>query len=224
MNYHARSFNNRTDDTKRAVYLGLLFDASRTLSPMYGKDFFEEDYIIHANIKTFLRKGCIDKGQSINPEITHQGHQRRAFKGIGRLSNNANSVCGNTAHELTGKNVLRPRSAQSIVAKRLEWMKSAKALAHRLWFSFVMEGNDVLHLSDVQEVLGSDSHDIAEEWFKMFDLMEMGMLPWTRSQWKLPHSRWTGKPLPEAYMMSVRQSKHLTTPCLRLHFFYLFSP
>jgi hypothetical protein len=91
-------------------------------------------------------------------------------------------VCGNTAHELTGKNVFLPRSAQSIVTECLERTKSAKALAHRLWFSFVMEGNDILHSSDVQEVLGSDSHDIAEGWFKMFDLMEMGMLPWTRSQ------------------------------------------
>jgi len=30
VNYHARSFNNRIDDAKRAVYLGLLFDPSRT--------------------------------------------------------------------------------------------------------------------------------------------------------------------------------------------------
>jgi Ca2+-binding EF-hand superfamily protein len=78
-------------------------------------------------------------------------------------------VFGNIASELTGKSVLPPKSAQSIVTESLGKTKSAKALAHRLWFSFVMEGNDCLHLSDVQEVLGAQSQDIAEECFEMLD-------------------------------------------------------
>jgi hypothetical protein len=151
------------------TFLGFSSTLLVPFSLCMAKIFFKEDYIIHANIETFLRKGCIDKGQSVDPETTHQGHRRRIFKGIGRLSNKVNSVFGNIAHERTGKNVLPPRSAQSIVTECLERTKSAKALAHRLWFSFVMEGNDVLHLSDVQEVLGPDSHDIAEECFEMLD-------------------------------------------------------
>jgi len=170
VNYHARSFNNRIDDTRRAVYLlGLLFDASRSLFPMYGKDFFEEDYIIHPNIETFIRKGHRNQGISIDPRNDLPGHHRRLFQGIGRFSERVNSVFGNIASELTGKSVLPPRSAQSIVTECLEKTKSAKALAHRLWFSFVVEGNGCLHLSDVQEVLGAQSQDIAEECFEMLD-------------------------------------------------------
>jgi hypothetical protein len=175
VNYHARSFNNRIDDAKHAVYLlGLLFDASRSLFPMYGKEFFQEDYIIHANIETFIRKGYIGQGISIDPETSPNGHRRRIFKGIGRFSKKVNSVFGNIATELTGKSVLPPKSAQSIVTGCLEKTKSAKALAQRLWFSFVMEGNDCLNLSDVQEVLGPQSQDIAEECFEILDPDENG--------------------------------------------------
>jgi hypothetical protein len=175
VNYHARSFNNRINDAKHAVYLlGLLFDASRSLFPMYGKEFFQEDYIIHANIETFIRKGHLGQGISIHPETSPDGHQRRIFKGIGRFSKKVNSVFGNIATEITGKSVLPPKSAQSIVTGCLEKTKSAKALAQRLWFSFVMEGNDCLHLSDIQEVLGPQSQDIAEECFEIFDPDENG--------------------------------------------------
>ncbi|KAE8444835.1 hypothetical protein EG329_014190 [Mollisiaceae sp. DMI_Dod_QoI] len=167
VNYHARSFNNRISASKRAVYLlGLLFDASRTLFPMYGNDFLEEDYIIHSNIEAYVRKGW--RGQ-IDPDTTPQGHHRRIFKGIGRVSNKVNSVFGNIAAELTGQRVLPAKSAHSIVVECLEKVKAAKALAHRLWFSFVMEGNDALHLSDLKDVLGSESHEIAEECFDMLD-------------------------------------------------------
>lgn len=121
---------------------------------MYGKEFFQEDYIIHANIETFIRKGHVGQGISIDPETSPNGHRRRIFKGIGRFSKKVNSLFGNIATELTGKSVLPPKSAQSIVTECLEKTKSAKALAQRLWFSFVMEGNDCLHLSDIQEVLG----------------------------------------------------------------------
>ena len=81
---------------------------------------------------------------------------------------------GNIATEITGKSVLPPKSAQSIVTGCLEKTKSAKALAQRLWFSFVMEGNDCLHLSDIQEVLGPQSQDIAEECFEILDPDENG--------------------------------------------------
>ncbi|CZR63877.1 uncharacterized protein PAC_13774 [Phialocephala subalpina] len=167
VNYHARSFNNRIGASKRAVYLlSLLFDASRTLFPMYGPGFLEEDYIIHSNIEAYVRKGW--RGQ-VDPNTAPDGHYRRIFKGIGRVSNKVNSVFGNIAGELTGKRVLPAKSAQSTVIECLEKTKSSKALAHRLWFSFVMEGNDAMHLDDLEEVLGPESHEIAEECFDMLD-------------------------------------------------------
>lgn len=81
---------------------------SRSLFPMYGKEFFQEDYIIHANIETFFRKGHMGQGISIDPETSPNGHRRRIFKGIGRFSKKANSLFRNIATELTGKSVVPP--------------------------------------------------------------------------------------------------------------------
>ncbi len=168
VNYHACSFNYRIDESKRAVdLLSILFDASRALFPMYEGNSLEEDYLIHANIETFIWKGR--KGHRILSNRASHSTGRRIFKGIGRLSNKVNSVFGNIAAELAGKSVLPPRSAQRMVVEALEKTKSSKALAQRVWLSFVMEGNDVLHLSDIQEVLGPNSHDIAEECFDLLD-------------------------------------------------------
>ncbi|KAL5332055.1 hypothetical protein ACEPPN_001598 [Leptodophora sp. 'Broadleaf-Isolate-01'] len=167
VSYHARSFNNRIGASKNAVHLlGILFDASRSLFPMYEGEFLEEDFIIHANIEAFMRRGRKDR---ISQEAKLEGRGRRMFKGIGRVDNKVNSVFGNIVAELTGKRVLPPRSAESMVIECLERTKASKALAHRLWFSFVIEGNDCLHLEDVQEVLGPESQDVAEDCFDMLD-------------------------------------------------------
>ncbi|KAL2065215.1 hypothetical protein VTL71DRAFT_2884 [Oculimacula yallundae] len=167
VSYHARSFNTRIDASKRAVHLlGILFEASRSLFPMYQGEFLDEDYMIHANIEAFVRKGRKDR---ISEEIKHNGGSRRIFKGIGRVGNKVNSVFGNIAKELTGKRVLPPRAAESIVLECLERTKASKALAQRLWFSFVVEGSDCLHLEDVQEVLGPEDQDLAEDCFDMLD-------------------------------------------------------
>lgn len=167
VSYHARSFNNRIDVSKRAVHLlRILFQASRGLFPMYVTDFLEEDFIIHANIEAFVRKG---RKERINHDVKSQGQGRRKFRGMSRVGNKVNSVYGNIASELTGKRVLPLRSAESIVIECLEKSKASKALARRLWFSFVMEGNDCLHVEDVQVVLGPHSQDVAENCFDMLD-------------------------------------------------------
>ena len=167
VSYHARSFNYRIDASKRAVrLLGNLFEASRNMFPMYEADFLEEDIIIHANFEAFVRKG---QKERINHEAKSDGRGRRKFRGMGRLGNKVNSVFGNIASELTGKRVLPLRSAESIVVDCLERSKASKALARRLWFSFVIQGNDCLRLEDTQEVLGPDSQDIAEDSFGILD-------------------------------------------------------
>jgi hypothetical protein len=169
VNYHARSFNNKIGQARRNVYLlGLLFDASRTLFPEYGKDFLEEDYIIHSHLEAFVRKGWMGQGNPDAKQRNSHSHGR-IFKGIGRLSNKVNSVFGNISAELTGKSVLPERAAQTIVTEALEKTRSTKALAHRLWFSFVVEGNNALHLSDIQDVLGPETHEPADECFQMLD-------------------------------------------------------
>ncbi|TVY83240.1 putative MscS family protein [Lachnellula suecica] len=158
--YHARSFNNRIDESKRYVYLlGILFEASRKMFPMYGEDFLDEDYIIHNSIEVFVRRGKMGDRQN----------RHRLFKGIGRFGNKVDSVFGNIATELTGRTVFPGKSAESIVSESLDKKAAAEALARRLWLSFVMEGNEVLHLSDVEEVLGEGNQEVAEECFLMLD-------------------------------------------------------
>ena len=88
---------------------------------------------------------------------------------MGRLGNKVNSVFGNIASELTGKRVLPPQSAGSIVVECLERSKASKALARRLWFSFVIEGNNCLRLENIQEILGPDAQDVAEDCFNILD-------------------------------------------------------
>jgi len=174
VNYHARSFNNRIAESKRSVHLlGLLFDASRTLFPMYGKEFFQEDYIIHSSIEAFVKKGWMGQGDPSKPPDQPKTHGR-LYRGIGRLGNKVNSVFGNISAELTGKTALHPKSAHSIVVQCLERKRAATALAQRLWYSFVTEGNDAMHLSDLLEVLGPDRREEAEECIQMLDPDENG--------------------------------------------------
>lgn len=152
---------------KRAVrLLGVLFEGSRNLFPIYEADFLEEDFIIHVNFEAFVRKG---QKERTNHGAKSDGRGQRKVKGMGRLGNKVNSVFGNIASELTGKRVLPPRSAESIVVECLERSKSSKALARRLWFSYVIEGNNCLRLENIQEVLGPDAQDVAEDCFNILD-------------------------------------------------------
>lgn len=55
MNYHKRSFDNRIKDSKHMVNLiSHLYDASRTLFPMYCREFEEEDLIINDSVEAML--------------------------------------------------------------------------------------------------------------------------------------------------------------------------
>jgi len=57
INYHRRSFDGRIKESKHNIHLlGLLYDASRTLFPMYCREFMEEDYIINDGIEAMIAK------------------------------------------------------------------------------------------------------------------------------------------------------------------------
>jgi len=160
VSYHSRSYNHRIDESRRFVYLlGILFEASRKLFPMYGQEFWNEDNIIHNSIRAFAKIGRVGELK----------HRHRMFNGIGRFNNKVNSVFGNIATELKSRSVLPERSAESIVMEALEKKAASQALAQRLWFSFVAEGNEVLCVSDIEEVLGDANQEVAEECFLMLD-------------------------------------------------------
>jgi hypothetical protein len=162
INYHRRSFDLRIKESKHNIYLlGLLYDASRTLFPMYCHEFIEEDYAINDGIEAML---------------AHTGHKRsgsatplKLIGDVGRIGDKVTSVFGNIATEITGKAVFNPNSAHSIVVEALEKTRSSEALAKRLWMSFVVEGKDALYAEDVQEVLGPARKEEAEEAFAALD-------------------------------------------------------
>ncbi|KAM0504467.1 hypothetical protein D7B24_005658 [Verticillium nonalfalfae] len=159
ISYHQRSFALRIKACKREVHLlGLLYDASRTLFPMYCAEFEEDDDIISDSI--LAQTGKKVGGAAVPLKFVGN---------IGRVGDKVTAAFGNVASEITGKQVFNPNSAHSIVIEALEKTKSSEALARRIWMAFVCEGNDSLYLEDVQEVLGPSYKDEAEEAFNAID-------------------------------------------------------
>lgn len=159
INYHRKQFSDKIKGNKHQVWLlGLLYNASRTLFPMYCNEFAEEDYIIADSL------GIISGGKgsgSVTPF--------RLLQKVGRVGDNITSAFGNVAHEISGKEVFNPNSAHSVVVEALEKKRCCEALAKRLWMSFVVEGRDALYEEDIVEVLGTDRREEAQEAFGVFD-------------------------------------------------------
>ncbi|RYP84571.1 hypothetical protein DL769_001159 [Monosporascus sp. CRB-8-3] len=167
--YHQRSFANRIKDSKREVrLLSLMYDASRTLFPMYSPEFEEEDIIINDSIERLIgakkKKGHTGQ-KSVNPMalIAEAGGK------VGRFGGKVTSIFGHVASEITGKQVFNPNSAHSIVVEALEKTRTSEALARRIWMSFVVEGKESLYPDDIREVLGPNDVEAAEECFMAID-------------------------------------------------------
>lgn len=167
VNYHRRSFDGRIKDSKQAVHmLGLLFDASRTLFPMYCPEFKEEDFVINDSIEAIVSKNVARRmGHSKSGSLA----PLRLIGNVGRIGDKVTSVFGNIASEITGKHVFNPNAAHSIVVEALEKTRSSEALAKRLWMSFVVEGKEALYPDDIKEVLGPANEEDAEEAFMALD-------------------------------------------------------
>ncbi|KAL4737018.1 Mechanosensitive ion channel-domain-containing protein [Aspergillus similis] len=169
ISYHRKQFDARIKESKRNINLiGILYDASRSMFPMYCKEFREDDAIISDSI---LLGG---------PETGRPGHSRsnsaaplRFIRGVqqnvGRIGGKITGAIGDVAHEITGKQVFNSSAARSIVSEALERRRSSEALARRIWMSFVIEGREALYLDDIMEVLGAGKEAEAEECFTMLD-------------------------------------------------------
>ncbi|KAI0121579.1 Mechanosensitive ion channel-domain-containing protein [Hypoxylon sp. NC0597] len=164
--YHQRSFANRIKDSKRDVYLlGLMYDASRQLFPMYCPEFIEEDELINDSIELKLAGGKRGRRNRKSGVVT----PIRLIGNVTRIGDKVTSVFGNLASEITGKQVFNPNSAHSIVVEALEKVRTSEALAKRIWMSFVVEGNESLYVDDIIEVLGPGHREEAEECFAAID-------------------------------------------------------
>lgn len=167
VSYHQRSFAVRIRASKREIrLLGMLYDASRTLFPMYCREFEDEDHVINDSIELMLRGKKARGGQGGQTPMNLIGE---VVGDVGRIGGKVTSAFGNIATEITGKKVFNPNSAHSIVLSALEKVGPTEALARRIWMSFAVEGRDVLLLEDFEEVLGPAYKDDAEEAFNAVD-------------------------------------------------------
>lgn len=169
ISYHQRSFDGRIAESKRNIFLlGLLYEASRSLFPMYCQEFEEEDYLIATSFEG--RVGTKSKQGHAHKKRSGTATPMRLLNGAIRVGDKVTSAFGNIATEITGKQVFNPNSAHSIVIEALEKKKSSEALARRIWMSFVVEGSEGLTLEDIREVLGPARRDEADEAFYSIDV------------------------------------------------------
>jgi small-conductance mechanosensitive channel len=169
ISYHRKQFDAKIKQSKHNVYLvGLLFEASRNMFPMYCPEFKDEDAIIFDSLLA-QSNGKHTKRSSIMPLRMMQQVGRQVGHNVGRIGDKVTAAFGNVASELTGKQVFNPQATHSIVIEALERKRCAAALARRIWMSFVVEGRDALFLEDIVEVLGPDHEADAEECFAALD-------------------------------------------------------
>lgn len=167
ISYHQRSFTKRIRASKENIrLLSRLYDASRSLFPMYCHEFEEEDFIINNSIDVRA------PGQKAKPGPA--GVPLRLAGNVGRLGDRFASIVGNIASEISGKQVLKPNSARSIVTEALEKTASSEALGRRIWMSFVVEGSENLLPEDISEVLGPTYAEDARNAFTILDEDENG--------------------------------------------------
>ena len=170
ISYHQRSFDARIAESKRNIFLlGLLYEASRSLFPMYCQEFEEEDYTIATSFEGRVGAKSKKAGHE-HKKRSGSATPMRLLNGVVRVGDKVTSAFGNIATEITGKQVFNPNSAHSIVIEALEKKKSSEALARRIWQSFVVEGAEGLTLDDIREVLGPARRDEADEAFYSIDV------------------------------------------------------
>jgi hypothetical protein len=153
VSYHRKQFRTKLKENKRITrILSRMYENSRNLFPMYCPKFAAEDLKIAGskNGPTVLRR---DSGAS---SISHMGS---------RVSAALSSV----ANRFTGKEILRPGSAQSIVLQALATPVASAALAGRLWASFAGEGKEELYENDIARFFGPGGRDEAKEMFETLD-------------------------------------------------------
>lgn len=167
ISYHRKQFDSKIKESKRNVYLvGLLFEASRNMFPLYCKEFEDEDMIIFDPI---LAQGGAKGATKDSPLTPLRLLGRQVGQNVGRFGDKVTAAFGNVVSELTGKQVFNPTATHSAVVGALERKRCAAALARRIWMSFVVEGREALQLEDIVEVLGPGHQTEAEECFAALD-------------------------------------------------------
>lgn len=168
ISYHRKQFDARIKESKRHVYLvGVLYDASRSMFPMYCKEFRDDDAIISDSILAALPDGRPSHNRSNSSAPLR--FIRGVGQNVGKFGGKISGAIGDVAQEITGKQVFNASSSRSVVSEALERRRSTEALARRIWMSFVVEGREALYPDDIIEVLGAGKEAEAEQCFIMLD-------------------------------------------------------
>ncbi|KAK5113370.1 hypothetical protein LTR62_003470 [Meristemomyces frigidus] len=159
INYHRKQYDQKIKESKRLIrMLDILYDASRAIFPEYCREFEEEDATIQGNTLTEMRH-----------QLAQAGIKTKVFDDMGRVRDKVIGAFGAMASDITGKQVGAATSAHSIVLEALETEVASKAIARRIWLSFVGEGHEVLYQHDLTQVLGRPRAEMAEEMFHILD-------------------------------------------------------
>ncbi|KAF2174553.1 hypothetical protein K469DRAFT_490552, partial [Zopfia rhizophila CBS 207.26] len=153
VSYRRKQLNTKIKENKRITHiLGLMYEDSRKLFPMYCPEFAAEDSKI--------------AGSRNAPTAPRRSSETGSFS---RVGNRVTAVMSGAANRFTGKEILKPGSAKSIVLKALETRTASEALARRLWMSFVGEGEQELYEKDIANAFGPDGKNEAKEIFEALD-------------------------------------------------------
>lgn len=159
INYHRKQYDEKIKESKKLIrLLDLLYDASRALFPEYCREFELEDAEIQGNTLAEVREAMAKAGVGT-----------KIFNDMGRARDKVTAAFGVMASDIAGKEMFSTTSAHSVVIEALETERGSKALARRLWLSFVGDSRDVLLKNDLIEVLGESRANEADIIFAALD-------------------------------------------------------
>ena len=164
VNFHKVSYEQRIQKNKQAVHiLARLYEESRRLFPTFTKEFtYDDEALMGIREPTRMtEKSTWNSSGSNTPTV------RAVLGGARKAVNKATSAFGSAAQEITGKQLFQATSPHTVVVEALAGSDTCVALARRLWFSFAVEGEQIVRRADLEEVLGNEEE--AKEALNLFD-------------------------------------------------------
>ncbi|KAE9973225.1 hypothetical protein EG328_004508 [Venturia inaequalis] len=161
INYHRRQFEDRVNESKlKVAQTDALYDTSLALFPENHPAFRAEDLSIRTGID-------YSKSASSNQKL---------IGNLAMLGETLQSTLGNITGEIMSSRAKETKAAaiHNVVVEALEQPVSTEALAKRIWFSLVSEGEEVLTKEDIQSIMGPQREAQANEIFDRLDGDENG--------------------------------------------------
>jgi hypothetical protein len=166
VNFHKVSYEERIKKNKAAVHIiARLYEQSRALFPTFTHDFkYDDEVLIGLKEPVYMKPGH-HGSRSVSGTATPT--MKAVLGKTKKAVNKATSAFGSAAQEITGKQIFQPSTPYNVVVEALASSDQCTCLARRIWYSFASEGEEVMHISDFEEVLGNPEE--AKEAMDLFD-------------------------------------------------------